>query len=217
MSELEKEVQTKFPMLEQSLVMEMVEFGSLKTIEEGSVLIQSGQNIRSAMLVMDGLIKIFRQDEEGNEFFIYYLDTGKACALSLVCAVRKETSEIMAKAVTNATLLVIPLEKVDQWMVTYRSWAEFAVRSYRERFEELLQTIDHIAFRTMDARLVHYLKQHEEKLKSNHLSMSFTTIAHELNSSREVISRLMKKLSEKGMIVLHGSHVELINLDKSFT
>lgn len=217
MKELEKELALKFPDLERGLIKEMAGFGNLRTIKEGDVIIQSGQNIRSALLVIDGLIKIYREDEEGHEFFIYYLDAGKACALSLVCAVKQETSEIMAKAVTDATLLAVPLSTVDQWMSKYKSWSQFALGSYRQRFEELLKTIDHIAFRNMDERLVFYLKRHQEKLGSNHLQLSFTQIAQELNSSREVISRLMKKLSEKGLVQLHRSHIEIINLEKVLT
>jgi CRP/FNR family transcriptional regulator, anaerobic regulatory protein len=102
-------------------------------------------------------------------------------------------------------------------MGKYKSWAQFAVSSYRERFEELMQVIDHIAFRNMDERLVYYLKRYQEKFNSNTISTSFTEMAQELNSSREVISRLMKKLSEKGAVVLMGSHVKILDLDKAIS
>ena len=214
MDDLEKELKLKFPQFEKELIEEMAVEGSLREIKEDEVIIESGQNIRSALLVLDGLIKIYREDAEGHEFFMYYLDNGKACALSLVCAVKQETSEIMAKAVKPTTLLAIPLSTVDQWMSRYKSWGQFALGSYRQRFEELLKTIDHIAFRHMDERLVYYLKQHQEKSGSNLLHLSFTQIAQDLNSSREVISRLMKKLSEKGLIELHRSHIEIRQLEK---
>ena len=123
----------------------------------------------------------------------------------------------MAKAVTEATVLSIPLQYVDEWMGKYKSWAQFAVSTYRERFDELLQTIDHIAFRNMDERLLFYLKRHQEKFKTNIISTSFTDIAQDLNSSREVISRLMKKLSEKGIVELHRSHFEILDLEKALS
>jgi len=214
MEELEKELSRKFPQLEKELLKDMAQIGDLKTIKEGDVIIQSGQNIRSALLVIDGLVKIYREDEEGHEFFMYYLDAGKACALSLVCATKQETSEIMAKAVTETTLLAVPLTMVDQWMNRYKSWAHFALDSYRQRFEELLKTIDHIAFRNMDERLIFYLERHREKMNRDELHISFTQIAQELNSSREVISRLMKKLSDKGLVELHRTHFKIINLQK---
>lgn len=211
----EKELAKHFPTLEKDLLAEMVKVGEFKTVSEGDTVIRTGQNIRSAILVVDGLVKIYREDDEGDEYFMYYLDEGKACAISLVCALGKETSGVMAKAVTDATILIVPAGYVDEWMGKYKSWAQFAVNSYRERFEELLQTIDHIAFRNMDERLVFYLKRHQEKLSTNVISISFTEMAQDLNSSREVVSRLMKKLSERGIVRLHGSHVEIVDLDKA--
>ncbi|HET7897571.1 MAG TPA: Crp/Fnr family transcriptional regulator, partial [Flavisolibacter sp.] len=199
-----------------ALIREMVNVADVKTVAPGEVLMRTGQNIRSTLLVLEGLIKIYREDEEGNEFFMYYLDAGKACAISLVCALGQEQSELMAKAMQPSTLVSIPVDVVNDWMGKYKSWAQFAVSTYRERFEELLQTIDHIAFRNMDERLVFYLRRHQEQLKTNRVDLPFTEIAQDLNSSREVISRLMRKLADKGVVRLMGTHVELVNLDKAF-
>ena len=213
----EADISLHFPMLEPELVEEMVQVADIKTFAPGETLMRTGQNIRSAVLVLDGLVKIYREDDQGNEFFMYYLDAGKACAISLVCALGQETSGLMAKAVNESTVLTIPVQYVDSWMGRYKSWAQFALSSYRERFDELLQTIDHIAFRNMDERLLFYLKRHREKFRTNIINVSFTEIAQDLNSSREVISRLMKKLSDKGVIQLHRTHVEIVNLEKALS
>lgn len=211
----EKELAERFPTFEPQLLSEVIRVAELRTVDEGGVIIRTGQNIRSAILVVEGIIKIYREDDSGDEYFMYYLDQGKACAISLVCALGIGTSGIMAKAITKANILIVPANYVDEWTGKYKSWAQFAIRSYRERYEELLEVIDHIAFRNMDERLVFYLKKHQQKLNTNLVYTSFTEIAQELNSSREVISRLMKKLSEKGIIKLHGSKVEIINLEKA--
>lgn len=211
----DKQLSLRFPSFEKGLIEELIKVADVQTVEEGEVLVRTGQNIRTALLVLDGLVKIYREDDQGNEFFMYYIDAGKACAISLVCALGQETSGLMAKAVAPSTVLSIPLKYVDEWMGKYKSWAKFVVTSYRDRFDELLQTIDHVAFRNMDERLVFYLKRHQEMQHTNTLTVSFTEIAQELNSSREVISRLMKKLAEKGIVKLHGSGVELVNLNKA--
>src|SRR5688572_23733248 len=203
----ESDISKQFPTLEPELIHELMKVSTIKSFEEGDTLMRTGQNIRSAILVIDGLVKIYREDDQGNEFFMYYLDAGKACAISLVCALGKETSGLMAKAMTASTILSIPVQFVDEWMGKYKSWAQFALSSYRERFDELLETIDHIAFRNMDERILFYLKRHQEKFKTNIIATSFTEIAQDLNSSREVISRLMKKLSEKGILQLHRSYI----------
>src|SRR6476660_4935469 len=213
----EKELSLQFPGLEKELIEEIVQVADIKSLKEDEILLRTGQNIRSALLVLEGLVKIYREDEQGNEFFMYYLDAGKACAISLVCALGSETSGLMAKAITKATVLSVPVQYVDEWMGKYKGWAQFALSTYRERFEELLETIDHIAFRNMDERLIFYLKRHQEKFHTNIVPVSFTEIAQDLNSSREVISRLMKKLSEKGIVQLHRSQIEIIDLQKALS
>lgn len=214
MDSIEKMIASHFPQLEPALIKEMAEKGEFREIKEGEKFIHSGQNIRAAILVIEGVVKIYREDDEGHEFFMYYLDPGKACALTLLCSLRQDTSEVMAKAETDTTLLYIPLQAVDYWMKKFSTWNQFALGSYRERFEELLQTIDHIAFRNMDERLVFYLKRQQEKLGTNKIQFSFTQVAQDLNSSREVISRLMKKLADSGLIRYNRNDVEILDLNK---
>lgn len=213
----EKELAKHFPTFERELLSEIIKVGEIKTVRPGDTIIRTGQNIRAAILVVEGLVKIYREDDNGDEYFMYYLDEGKACAISLVCALGVGTSGVLAKSVTDATILIVPANYVDEWMGKYKSWAQFAVTSYRERFDELLEVIDHVAFRNMDERLVFYLKRYQDKFNTNIISTSFTEIAQELNSSREVISRLMKKLSEKGAVELNTSHVKIIDLDKALS
>jgi CRP/FNR family transcriptional regulator len=201
-----------FPSFEKGLVDNIAEKAQEHSFKEGDLLMKTGQNIRSTILILDGRIKIFREDQEGNEFFMYYLHPGQACALSMICATKQEASQIMAKAATDTEVISIPIEYMDAWMLTFKSWYYFVLETYRSRFEELLLTVDHIAFRNMDERLLFYLKRQQQTLKSNTLRISNTEIATELNSSREVISRLLRKLAERGCIKIDRQQIELIDL-----
>ena len=196
-----------FPDLEESLYNEMLEHGTIKEVKAGETLLKVGQTIRSTMLLLNGLVKLYREDDEGKEFFIYQLDAGQACSLSMVCAAKHKTSEVLAKALTDATVLSIPLEFMDQWMSKYKSWYQFVITSYRNRFEELLKTIDAIAFTGMDERLAYYLEKQVEKL-GNNLKITHQEIANDLNSSREVISRLLKKMEAKGWLIIDRNSIE---------
>ena len=196
-----------FPTLEEPLFEELVKHGTIRKVKAGETLLSVGQTIRSIMLIIDGLIKLYREDEEGKEFFIYHLDAGQACSLSMVCAAKHETSEVLAKALTDTTVLTIPLEYMDQWMGKYKSWYQFVITSYRNRFEELLKTIDAIAFSNMDQRLEDYISKQVSRL-GNNLKMTHQDIATDLNSSREVISRLLKKMEAKGWLIIHRSSIE---------
>ena len=201
-----------FPGFQPDLIEELSDTGEIRSFKAGNIIMRTGQNIRFTMLVVSGLIKVYREDEEGDEYFIYHLHPGEACAVSMICATRQETSQVMAKAVADTEVITIPLSLMDEWMAKYKTWYYFVLETYRGRFEELLYTIDHIAFRNMDERLLFYLRKHQKSLKTNRIDISFTEIAQELNSSREVISRLMKKLSDRGLVKLHRSYVEIVAL-----
>lgn len=209
----EQELKTLLPDFESDLVSEVSESGALKSFTEGDILLKTGQYIRSTIIVVDGLVKVFREDEEGDEYFMYYIEPGEACALSMMAANEQNTSELTIKAAGDVELISVPLDKMDEWMLKYKTWYHYVLRSYRARFQELLNTIDHIAFRNMDERLVFYLKKHQKTRKSNIIPYTHAEIASELNSSREVISRLMKKLADKGHVKLNRQSIEIIDLD----
>ena len=202
-----------FTQFEPELSKKIQQVGVVRKFKADEFLMKTGQSIRSAVLVTKGIIKVFREDDEGNEIFMYNLHPGEACAISMTCAARQIASQIMAKALIDTEVIAIPAELMDEWGSKYKSWYQFVLETYRSRFEELLDTLDQIAFRNLDERLLWYLKQHQKSLKTNLLKASFTEIAHELNSSREVISRLIKKLVEKGHIKMYKNQIEIIDLN----
>jgi len=198
-----------FPQLEPALLEEIEANAIVKTIPADEVLIRTGQYIKSALLVIEGTLKIFRENDEGAEFLMYYLQPGEACAISLVCASKMEASKVMVKSVEESIIMMVPIQLMDQWMSKYKSWYYYVLETYRNRFEELLILIDHVAFRNMDERLVFYLKRYAKAHKTNFINLSHQQIADELNSSREVISRLLKKLEQKKLLALSRNTIEL--------
>lgn len=205
-------IQARFPQLEPQLLQEIAREGTIKHLAAGEETLRTGQFIRSSVLVLNGLVKVYRQDNEGNEFLMYYLEQGNACAMSMMCSAKNEQSQVMAKAVSEAEVLLVPAQLMEPWLAKYKTWYNFVIGSYRERFEELLQTLDSIAFKALDERLVFYLKRHVQLLGTE-VRLSHQNIAEELNSSREVISRLLKKLEQQGAVVLHRNYIEVVNLD----
>lgn len=205
--EEEKTLQQLFPGLEDALYEEMARYGTRKQVPAGTTMLSIGQPIRSMLLVMDGIVKLYQEDGEGNEYFMYHIEPGQACAVSMVCAFRHEKSQVMARALTDVTVLSVPLEYMDQWLSRYKSWHYFVIRTYRSRYEELLKTINEIAFKNMDERLEFYLKN-QVKQFGRVVKRTHQEIAADLNSSREVISRLMKKMEKNGWVVIHRNSFE---------
>lgn len=199
-----------FPTLSPGLVQHMEEAATISQLPAGTIVMRTGQYIRSVLLVTKGKIKVYREDEEGGEFFMYYLLPGQACAISMICTTKMEKSQVMAKVVEDAEVVMVPLQMMDAWMAEHKSWYEFVVDTYRSRFEEVLAVIDHVAFRSMDERLEFYLQRHAQTNQSKDIELSHQEIAQELNSSREVISRLLKKMEQRGLLRLHRNHIELL-------
>src|SRR5690606_37450146 len=174
----------------------------------GEQLVQTGQYFKSTLLITGVLVKLYREGNDGGEFFIYHLKPGEACALSMICATKQEKSEILATAVEDTTVLLIPIAMMDDLMRTYRTWYYFVLETYRSRFEELLEVVDHIAFKSMDERMEYYLKKLSRQQESTELFTTHQQIAQDLNSSREVISRLLKKMEQHGKVILKRNAIQ---------
>jgi CRP/FNR family transcriptional regulator, anaerobic regulatory protein len=178
--------------------------------EEGDIIMDIGQTVQYIPLLLDGSIKIIREDPEGNEIFLYYLEPGQACATSITCCMSGQRSTIRAIAEEPTHYLAIPVDYSDEWMQKYKGWKNFVMSTYADRFDELLKTIDQLAFKKMDERLMKYLRDKAGVRESNSLPISHQDIAYDLNTSREVISRLLKQLERMGSIRLGRNRIELL-------
>lgn len=199
-----------FPFFNGELKNFIAEKSTLKAISKGEILMQAGQYLRYTALVVEGHIKLFRQSDQGEEAFMYYLEPGSACALSMLCASRQRTSKITAKAIENSRLIMIPIQYTDELMKYHQDWYNFVVETYRFRFEELLMVFDNVVFKSMDERLKSYLSNQFKSFGTTRIELTHQQIANDLNTSREVISRLLKKLEQKGEISLRRKYIELL-------
>jgi CRP/FNR family transcriptional regulator len=198
-------------LFEPELLKEINEVAIFKEIPEGTTLISIGQYIKSMPLLISGVIKVLREDQNGDELLLYFLENGDTCAMTMTCCMGDTKSEIKAIAETDATLVMIPIQKMEVWSGKYKSWRNFIFQSYHNRLMELLQTVDSIAFLNMDDRLLKYL---QNKVKVTHNTLIQTThqeIAYDLNTSRVVISRLLKKLENMNVIALGRNSINLIS------
>lgn len=199
---------TLFPQFEAELIDLIEKEAVFKHFKAGEIIMRTGQYIKSTILLLEGRIKIYRENDEGGEFLMYFLQPGEACAISLICATQSQASEVMAKAEEDTEVLMLPIQLMDEMMNKYRSWYQFVIRTYRARFDELLTVVDSIAFRNMDERLEFYLKRYVNSTGRQQIELSHQQIAEDLHSSREVISRLLKKMEQRGLVKLHRNMIE---------
>ena len=204
-----EQLQNLFPDWETGLYEAVLEHAELRKASAGDILLKKGQNIKSAMLVVEGTIKLYQEDEDGGEYFMYHLNPGEACAVTLVCNYHHEQSQVLAKAVTDIQFLAIPITYMEKWLNDYKSWHYFVIKTYRNRYEELLKTIHEVAFKNMDERLEFYIKKQVDQFGVA-VKLTHQEIAIDLNTSREVISRLLKKMEHNGWIKMNRNSFDWI-------
>jgi CRP/FNR family transcriptional regulator, anaerobic regulatory protein len=207
-----EEVLKRFPGFEIELINDLLKVAEIKNCEKGEYIQRRGQYIRSILIIFEGLVKVLRENGNGNQFFMHYIKSGQAFPLTMIYGDRQETSDITAIAFEKTILMAIPLSCMDKWMKEYKSWYQYVFDTFRERVKELLKTVDNIVFLNMDDRLVLYLKRHSEVLQSKNIPVTRTEIAKEFNSSREVITRLLNKLATRGKIKMHRHFIEIVDL-----
>ncbi len=202
--------QTYGYVFEDKLIDEIVEVSLLRDFREGDVLIDFGDSIRKMPLLTKGAIKISREDFDEGELLLYFIEKGDTCAMTMACCLGETKSEIRAVAETNGNVVMIPINKMEDWLGKYKSWRNFVFNSYNNRLKEMLSAIDNLAFMNMDERLLNYLYDKAEINKSNHILNTHQEIAYDLHTSRVVISRLLKALENKGKISLNRAFIELL-------
>lgn len=199
-------------LFDKELLEEIYQVGRIKTIEQDATIIDPGEEIFYIPFILDGSVKVSRENDRGEELLLYYIESGDTCAMTLQCCVRKNKSEIRATAMEETQLLMIPNQYMEEWMNKFSSWRQYILESYHTRMSELIETIDAIAFMKLDERLEKYLKDQAKLMGSLEIHHTHQQIAEDLHSSRVVISRLLKQMESKGMIELKRNRIILSSI-----
>lgn len=207
---LETGLQTFSSAFEPDLISEMAKCAKLAPVPAGENLIQPGEVVKFIPLLLEGLIKISRTDESGREVLLYYIAPKQSCAMTFTCCMQEQPSEILATTEEDSTLMLIPISVMSQWLTQYPTWKSFVMLTIKNRFNELLKTVDLIAFQKLDERLIHYLKEKYQLAQSRLINISHEQIARDMASTREVISRLLKKLETDGRLLLYRNQIKLL-------
>lgn len=207
-------IKNVFPFFEEELVSEIIQVSVFKKIKEGDNVIEEGSYIKSFPLVLSGCLRVSKVNDEGNELLLYYLKQGEICAMALTCCIGMQKSNILITAIEDSEILAVPVDKPEKWMGEFRTWKEFMMYSYRKRFEELLDTIDAIAFRQMDERLIRFFMELYRSTGKTVFKGTHNDIALQLNTSREVVSRLLSRLEKENKVVTRRNLIDYTNLVK---
>jgi CRP/FNR family transcriptional regulator len=198
-------------LLEDKLLEEIAVVATLRNFEEGDILIDFGDYIKKMPLLISGAIKILREDFDEGELLLYFIEKGDTCAMTMACCMGETKSEIRAVAENKGQVVMIPVDKMEEWLGKYKSWRNYVFASYNNRLKEMLTAIDNLAFMNMDERLIKYLFDKAKINNSKEIHNTHQEIAYDLHTSRVVVSRLLKALENEGKIRLNRASIELLN------
>jgi CRP/FNR family transcriptional regulator len=202
--------QTYGSIFEEALLNEIEQVALLKEFNDGDVIIDFGDKILKMPLLLSGAIKILREDFDEGELLLYFIEKGDTCSMSMTCCIGETKSEIKAVAETDGKVVMIPVMYMELWLGKYKSWRNYVFNSYNNRLKEMLNAIDSLAFMNMDERLLNYLLEKSKINSSREINATHQDIAYDLNTSRVVISRLLKALENEGKIKLHRAYIEIV-------
>lgn len=195
---------------EPELLEEIIQVGTFKKLKENELLIDLGGKMNAIPLLLNGAIKIVREDKNGDEILLYFLERGDTCAISFASGLANVKSRVRAITEKESEIIFLPLAKLDEWLIKYKSWRNFVIDSYNVRMNEMMETIDTLAFMKMDQRLYKYLCDKAQILRETSLNTTHQEIAYDLNTSRVVVSRLLKQLENDGKIKLFRNRVDVL-------
>jgi len=197
--------------LEKKLIEEIISEGKVMNFKEGDIIMDYGKRVKFMPLILSGSVRVMRRDEEDREILLYYLSSNESCAMAYACCMEDKKSEVKAIAEENVEIIAIPHEKLDEWLVKYPSWKSYIFNSFTQRFNELLKSLESIAFHKLDERLIKYLKNKTKLSGKTSIPLSHNQIAEEMGTSRVVISRLLKQLENEKKLVLYRNEIKLLS------
>ena len=197
---------------EKELIDEIIEVGILRKINENELLIDIGDNMSHVPLILNGAVKIIREDKHGEEIALYFLEKGDTCAISFINCIHRSKSMFRGITEVETEGIFVPVEKVDDWLKKYESWRHFIIDSYHMRLIEMVESIDSLAFLKLDDRLLKYLTDKVKILKNNTLHITHQEIADDIHTSRVVVSRLLKRLENEGRIRIFRNRIIIDNI-----
>lgn len=194
---------------EAELMAEIDHIGEVHHYPAGTTIMEIGDACTLVPIVLSGALKVMREDPDGNELLLYYLESGDTCLMSFSSGTGRKHSKVRAVSECEADVLMIPVSHMDEWMGKYPGWRAFVFEAIRLRMDEFIQAVDSLAFMRLEERLKKYLQDRARVLGTTDLEITHQEIADDLHTSRVVVSRILKQLEHEGLLHIRRNHLVL--------
>ena len=181
----------------------------IQKFDKETIILKEDSYVKVIPLVISGLVKVYKEEENGNEVLLYYIKPGESCIMSIISAEKNMPINIRGVVEEDAQIILIPIKNIDSIRKNHIKWNTFVYELFNEKFKEVIEMVKILTFSNKQKRLEEYLKTKTLLNKNNSILKSHQEIANELGSSREVISRLLKKMEKEGLVILSQKKITL--------
>lgn len=182
-------------------------------LQQGQSIFQQGQACEHYFVLHSGQARVFTRSANGKEVLLYHMQPGEICILTTACMLGDKP--FPAEAIADSALDAYRLSKLQfqQWLANSEAFRQLIFNSLGQRMDGLINTIAKLALESIDQRLAKLL------LRQPHRELAWThqQIADEIGSAREVVSRHLKKLAERGMVDLGRGKLQILDRDALVT
>ncbi len=210
--EITEIIKNNFPQLASSslLVEEISKSGTIHHFIKDTVILKEDSFVKVIPLVVSGLIKIYKEEENGNEVLLYYIKPGETCIVSVISGEKNEKVNVKGVVEEDVDVILIPKSKLYELRKNFPQWNLFMYNSFNDKFDEVIDMVKVLTFSNKEKRLEDFLIKKSSLNKTKTVNKSHQEIANELGSSREVISRLLKKLEKDGKVELSLRKIKIL-------
>lgn len=184
--------------------------GMVQDFEKDTVVLKENSYVKVIPLLVSGLIKIYKEEENGNEVLLYYIKPGETCIVSVMASEKGVKTNVKGVVEEDCSVILIPSDKLYNLRKNHPDWNLFIYTQFNDKFDEVIEMVKVLTFSNKEKRLEDYLKRKAVLNESKIVRKSHQEIANELGSSREVISRLLKKLENEGKVELSLRKIKIL-------
>jgi len=206
----EQELLEHFPFFSQdpALLRDFVEAGQPIQLPRGHQIYWQGDACRGIAFLLSGAVRVYKCSENGREISLYEIVPGETCILNASCIIGRQGYPANAATLTDCHALMIPAEAFRQLMARHEPLRIFIYALLGQRLAEIMELVEEVAFRRMDDRLRDYLL---EKSSDGTLRATHQAISNDLGTSREVVTRLLRDLENRGEVHVSRNEISLLS------
>lgn len=185
----------------------------IRRIPAGATIFEEGVECSAIAILLDGQVRVFKIGETGREITLYRFSRGESCILTAGCILGAHQFPAIAVVERDAEVIFIPAFDFNNWMNRMPAWRDYVFALLAQRLSSVMMILDEVAFRRMDARVADLLAQRSAGGQAA-LRLTHAEIAAELGTSREVVSRIIEDLAEKGLVAATRGSVAILDRER---